>query len=153
MKQNKKIVITIIAVLALMTAALALLHFGTREQVAAGTLLISHGEESTNIEIGRLPTTAVTGVIVNGKGEEKPVDTQGVPLSEVLLEAGLDPAGVNTVTVTADDEFSAELSAGEVNAEGKAYLAAEEDGSLTLIVFGDPNAKRNVRNVVKLNVE
>ena len=152
MKQNK-IVKIIIAVLALVTAGLALLHFCTREQVPGGTLLISHGEESSNIDISRLPTTAVTGVIVNGKGEEKPVDAQGIPVSAVLLEAGLDPAGISTVTVTADDEFSAELSAGDVNAAGKAYLAAEEDGSLTLIVFGDPNAKRNVRNVVRLDVE
>ena len=152
MKQKKTVKI-IIAILVLATVGLALLHFCTREQVPGGTLMISQGKESVTIDISRLPTTAVTGVIVNGKGEEKTVDTQGIPVSAVLLEAGIDPAGINTVTVTADDEFSAELSAGDVNAEGKAYLTVEEDGSLTLIVFGDPNAKRNVRNVVKLNAE
>ena len=54
--------------------------------------------------------------------------------------------------MTADDEFSAELSGDEVNEAGKAYLVGEDDGSMRLVVFGDSNAKRNVRNVVSVEI-
>ena len=34
----------------------------------------------------------------------------------------------------------------------KAYLVCEDDGSMRLVVFGDSNAKRNVRNVVSVDI-
>ena len=34
----------------------------------------------------------------------------------------------------------------------KAYLVCEDDGSMRLVVCGDSNAKRNVRNVVSVDI-
>lgn len=70
----------------------------------------------------------------------------------MIKGAGFDPNGAAAVKVTADDEFSAELSGDELNEEGKAYLVGENDGSMRLVVFGDSNAKRNVRNVVSVDI-
>jgi len=120
--------------------------------VPDGALLVSCGGENKYVDLNLLDTVPVQGSIVNGKGEKSDIDTQGVPLEDVIKNAGFDPSGAAAVRVTADDEFSAELSGDELNEEGKAYLVGENDGSMRLVVFGDSNAKRNVRNVVSVDI-
>lgn len=152
MKKSSKIIAAIIAVLLVLTAVLAIVHFTGRTQVPEGALLVSCGEEKAYVDLKSLETVPVQGTVVNGKGEKSEVDTQGVPVADVLAEAGFDPADAGSVKVTAADEFSAELSGGEVNEDGKAYLVSEDDGSMRLVVFGDSNAKRNVRDVAILEM-
>ena len=149
MKKNSKIVI---AVLIALTAALAIVHSATRTKVPDGALLVSCGGENKYVDLNLLDTVPVQGSIVNGKGEKSDIDTQGVPLEDVIKNAGFDPSGAAAVKVTADDEFSAELSGDELNEADKAYLVGEDDGSMRLVVFGDSNAKRNVRNVVSVDI-
>lgn len=117
-----------------------------------GALLVSCGGEKKYVDLASLDTVSVRGIVVNGKGEKSDVNTQGVPLADVIENAGFDPNGAVTVKVTADDEFSAELSGDELNEDGKAYLVSEDDGSMRLVVFGDSNAGRNVRNVVSVEI-
>ena len=136
----------------MLTAVLAIVHFTGRTQVPEGALLVSCGGEKAYVDLKSLETVPVQGTVVNGKGEESEVDTQGVSVADVLTEAGFDPADAGSVKVTASDEFSAELSGDEVNEDGKAYLVSEDDGSMRLVVFGDSNAKRNVRNVVSVDI-
>ena len=152
MKKNSKIVIAVIAVLIALTAVLAIVHSATRTEVPDGALLVSCGGENKYVDLNSLDTVPVQGSVVNGKGEKSDIDTQGVPLADVIKGAGFDPNGAAAVKVTADDEFSAELSGDELNEEGKAYLVGENDGSMRLVVFGDSNAKRNVRNVVSVDI-
>lgn len=152
MKKNSKIVIAVIAVLIALTAVLAIVHSATRTEVPDGALLVSCGGENKYVALNSLDTVPVQGSVVNGKGEKSDIDTQGVPLADVIKDAGFDPSGAAAVKVTADDEFSAELSGDELNEEGKAYLVGENDGSMRLVVFGDSNAKRNVRNVVSVDI-
>ena len=117
-----------------------------------GALLVNCGGEDKYVDLNSLETVSVRGSVVNGKGEKSDIDTQGVPLADVIKGAGFDPNGAAAVKVTADDEFSVELSGDELNEEGKAYLVGEDDGSMRLVVFGDSNAKRNVRNVVSVDI-
>lgn len=117
-----------------------------------GALLVSCGGEKKYVDLASLDTVSVRGSVVNGKGEKSDVNTQGVPLADVIENAGFDPNDAVTVKVTADDEFSAELSGDELNEDGKAYLVSEDDGSMRLVVFGDSNAGRNVRNVVSVEI-
>lgn len=131
---------------------LAIVHFTTRTDVPEGALLVKCGDKTEYVDLKSLDTVPVQGTIVNGKGEESEVDTQGVAVSDVLKQAGFKPENTQTVKLTADDEFSAELSGEEINEAGKAYLVNEDDGSMRLVVFGDSNAKRNVRNVVILEI-
>lgn len=152
MKKNSKIVIAVIAVLIALTAVLAIVHSATRTEVPDGALLVSCGGENKYVDLNSLDTVSVRGSIVNGKGEKSYIDTQGVPLADVIKGAGFDPNNAAAVRVTADDEFSVELSGDELNEEGKAYLVGENDGSVRLVVFGDSNAKRNVRNVVSVEI-
>ena len=117
-----------------------------------GALLVSCGGEKKYVDLDSLDTVPVQGSVVNGKGEKSEIDTQGVSLADAISKAGFDPESAAAVKVTADDEFSAELSGDEVNEAGKAYLVSEDDGSMRLVVFGDSNAKRNVRNVVSVAI-
>lgn len=152
MKKSTKIVMAAIAALIALTAVFAIIHSAARTEVPDGALLVSCGGEKKYVDLASLDTVSVRGSVVNGKGEKSDVNTQGVPLADVIENAGFDPNGAVTVKVTADDEFSAELSGDELNEDGKAYLVSEEDGSMRLVVFGDSNAGRNVRNVVSVEI-
>ena len=152
MKKSTKIIMAAIAALIALTAVFAIIHSAARTEVPDGALLVSCGGEKKYVDLASLDTVSVRGSVVNGKGEKSDVNTQGVPLAEVIENAGFDPNGAVTVKVTADDEFSAELSGDELNEDGKAYLVSEDDGSMRLVVFGDSNAGRNVRNVVSVEI-
>lgn len=152
MKKSTKIIMAAIAALIALTAVFAIIHSAARTEVPDGALLVSCGGEKKYVDLALLDTVSVRGSVVNGKGEKSDVNTQGVPLADVIENAGFDPNGDVTVKVTADDEFSAELSGDELNEDGKAYLVSEEDGSMRLVVFGDSNAGRNVRNVVSVEI-
>ena len=152
MKKSTKIIMAAIAALIALTAVFAIIHSAARTEVPDGALLVSCGGEKKYVDLASLDTVSVRGSVVNGKGEKSDVNTQGVPLAEVIENAGFDPNGAVTVKVTADDEFSAELSGDELNEDGNAYLVSEDDGSMRLVVFGDSNAGRNVRNVVSVEI-
>lgn len=152
MKKSTKIIMAAIAALIALTAVFAIIHSAARTEVPDGALLLSCGGEKKYVDLASLDTVSVRGSVVNGKGEKSDVNTQGVPLADVIENAGFDPNGAVTVKVTADDEFSAELSGDELNEDGKAYLVSEDDGSMRLVVFGDSNAGRNVRNVVSVEI-
>ena len=152
MKKSTKIIMAAIAALIALTAVFAIIHSAARTEVPDGALLVSCGGEKKYVDLASLDTVSVRGSVVNGKGEKSDVNTQGVLLADVIENAGFDPNGAVTVKVTADDEFSAELSGDELNEDGKAYLVSEDDGSMRLVVFGDSNAGRNVRNVVSVEI-
>ena len=124
----------------LLTAVLAAIHLTTRTPETAGEFLLN-GE---SLKIADLQLSPVQGTIVNGKGVEKQIDGQGISLSAVCGD------DFETVTVTASDEYRAVVSIDEIQ---NAYLILKDDGSLQLIVFGDENAKRDVKNVVRIDTE
>lgn len=149
MKKAKPIYI-IIAALVLLTAIAAAVHFATRADVRSGALRVEYGGKTVELAVGELKLEPVQGMVRNGKGEELPVDGQGIPLSRLLEQAGV--GEYSTVTVTADDAYSAGVTAAETAESGRVYLLLEEDGSLRLVVFGDKNSKRNVSNVKLVSV-
>lgn len=149
MKRNKVLLLIIIA-LAAVTALVAVIHLNTRVSAPEGVLLVETAGHTEEIKWGRLELTAVQGTLVNGKGEERSVDARGILLRDVLEYAGV---SVETeVTVIAEDEYSASVTAEEIETDGQVYLTASEDGGIQMVVFGDSNSKRNVSGVVRLVV-
>lgn len=140
----------LICVIVLVTAVVACFYLTTRTAVSEGTLRIEHGSQVLELSLDQLEWTSVQGTIRNGKGEESTVDALGILLADVLKAANVE---VSTVTITADDEYSAKVTPEEIADPGKVYLIREEDGGIQLIVFGDENSKRNVSNVVRLTVQ
>ena len=141
-----------IVILLIVTGIMTMLHFNTREEVPEGAIGVVSGEDTCIIDIHELVYEQVTGTRVNGKGEEKEVNASGVLLKNVLAEAGI--TEYEKVSVVADDAYSVEVSAEEVEDETKIYLIQdEEEVRLRLIVFGDKDSKRSVSNVAQIIVE
>lgn len=146
----KKRMIWGLAGILLLTAIVAGVHLSTREKAVEGQLLVSCGGTETAVEIGKLELRSVQGTISNAKGETREIDAMGVPVAEILKS--VDAAEFSTVTAVADDEYRADLTAAEAEDEQNVFFVLQEDGGLQLIVFTDNNSKRNVSNVVRMEV-
>lgn len=141
-----------ILILVLVTTAAAAFHLTTRTAVPEGVLRVEFaGGQAEELSLEKLKLVSVQGTVVNGKGEQRAVDARGILLSEVLRAAGV--TGFSTVTVIADDAYSAQVMAEEIAEPGKVYLIRQEEGGMQLIVFGDENSKRKVANAVRLLVQ
>lgn len=149
MKKLKPIY-AVFAALVLLTIIAAAVHFATRIDVPEGTLRVEFGGKATELAVGKLELCPIQDTVRNGKGEELPVDGQGILLGKLLEQA--DVGEYSTVIITADDEYSAAVTAEEAAESDRVYLFVEEDGSLRLVVFGDQNSKRNVSNVKLVSV-
>lgn len=145
-KINKTLAVA--AVLFLLTALAAVFHLKTRENVAEGTILVTIGDVEKCLKFSELSYIPVTGVRLNGKGEEISVDASGILLKDVVHMVS--DAEYDTVVVMADDSYQAELSFDEVEKENTAFLIAEDEEQLRLVVFGDSNSKRSVSDVVQI---
>lgn len=152
MKKQYKAVLAMLGILLLALAVLTILHLSTREQVPENVLAIHVGDEVRFLDLNKLSLVPVQGIVVNGKGEEKSIDAEGIALANILREAGIDPGTVDAVTLRAADEFSAEIAGDELNETGRVFLYRGKDDGFTLVVFGDKNAKRHVKNVEALYV-
>ena len=148
MKTRKTIIF--IGILATLTVIAAVLHLTTRENVPEHSVKVTTSEKETMLDIMSLEYDTVTGIRVNGKGEELPVEGKGISVAQLLEQ--MDIAEYTTVTVIADDSYSAEITKEEILEEDKVFLLLEEE-TLRLIVFGDTNSKRSVSNVVQIVVE
>lgn len=150
MKKNLRIVV-LFAVLVALTAISAAVYLAAREEVPTGTLRLEASGETIRVPFADLELDDVKGTIVNGKGEEKIIDAQGILLADLLNAYQI--SGFDEVAVEADDAYSAAVTAEEVGAPEKVYLIAQEDGGVKMVVFGDANSKRNVSGVVRLQVQ
>lgn len=146
-KKTALIVSIVIVVLIAITGVLAGIHFASRDKIEQGAIVIEVNGDRKNVKLDSLKTATVEGTVVNGKGEEKTISGNGIELKSLI-----DSTSIESVTVTASDEYSAELSGDEIAEAGKVYLMVE-DGKGNLVVFGDNNSKRNVTDVVKIVVK
>ena len=150
---RKRIILLIILILAVTVALLAILHLTGDRIVEQGKVeIIQKGQKwfLGKSDIARIP---VKGELVNGKGERVSIDAKGSLLADVLTSVGIDPAEVDVLKITSQDEYSAEVSGEELLEAGKVYLISDEEGAYTLIVFGDSNSKRKVKNVARIEVD
>lgn len=149
MKLKKKFVLLL--ALLVLTVLLAARYLTTRNSVPEHAIRVTWAGKTTYLNVSKLTGEPVKGTLVNGKGKETIVDTMGLSLLAALAEAQVDAAAAESVTVTAQDAFSSELTGEEVRQEGKAYLVLEDEEA-TLIVFGDSNSKRKVHQVMQIDV-
>lgn len=152
MKKNR--VVKIVVALVLVAAVFAVIHLSTRPAEEAGAIQVSFEEKTVSVLLSNLPLQDVSGTAVNGKGEEKAIEGKGTPLSEVLTQSGVDLSSIQQVRVAAADEFSAILTVQEIAEEGRVYLLQEEgEERPRLVVFGDLDSKRRVKDVARIEVE
>ena len=148
---KKKVVFGVIGVFLAMTAVLAVIHQMTRTEEVEGAVLVEFAGQSVAVQIEDMPLSVVKGTVVNGKGDKREIDAQGILLADVLTLAGVENMPESGVLVTAADEYSVEVTADELAEEDKVYLLQEE--TPRLLVFGDNSEKRNVKNVARITVQ
>ncbi len=146
----KKKTTVLLIVLAVLLMVLAVLRLTAREEIPEGTLAVHFGEKTSYITLDGVTAQPITGTLINGKGEEKQVEAMGVPMKALLEKANVPTGQISAVSVEAEDAFTAEIAAEELDQE-KVFLVQEEDG-VKLVVFGDTNSKRQVHNVVSINI-
>ena len=143
----KKRIIIIISVLLAITAVITGIYMISRDKVAPGSILIISDNGKTTVRMEDLTLTPVKGSITNKKGETKEIDAEGYRLTDIPVLTGI--TGYADITVYADDEYSATVSAEDMSDPDKAWLI-KSDESIRLIVFGDSDSKRDVKNVVRI---
>ena len=140
--------IGIAAILLLFTAVLVFIYLRSRDTVKPGDLLIKSAGGDVAVTFEDLNLTHVTGEITNKKGETKTIESEGIALADIPGLAGV--SDYSEISVYA--EYNAVLSKDEALVPDKAWLIKNDD-SIRLIVFDDPDAKRDVKNVVRVEIK
>lgn len=147
----KKRILTVISLLLALTSFCGAIYLGQREQIDTGNIMIKAPSNKITITMNELPLTTVEGETVNKKGKTKKISAEGYELAYIPSLAGVD--NYTEISVYSDDEYHADISADELLADiNKAWIILEE-GSPRLIVFGDTDSKRNVKNVVRIEIK
>ena len=149
MKSNKiKLFMIIIALIAIVSGVF---YLTSREDVPEDSILITYQDKEIVVDLDKLTYEYVKGERVNGKGETKVVEGDGIEISKLLSQYDIDT--YTEVTVEAQDAYQASISFAEVQEAGRAYLLKQEESGVRLIVFKDENSKRSVSDIVKVIVE
>ena len=144
---KKKTVLIVLAILVVVAAVLAIvISSGMPKKEANEIILVENGAQ-TKVDLNSLKLVDVKGTMTMESGKVKEIDSKGVEL-KVLL----DGKTYTTVKVSADDNYSAELTAEDIAKDGNAYIILGEENKPRLIVFSDTNAKRDVKNILTIEL-
>ena len=142
--KTKKGLWGILAVLVVLCVIFGIMHLRGKEATAPGTIRIEEGGATRELDLTKEERILVSGTVVNGKGEEREIEAEGLSLSSI-------PQGpCEKLQIIAKDEYKAEVMQEEFE---NAFLILTEEESVRLIVFGDENSKRDVKDVEKIVVE
>ncbi|MBR3584559.1 MAG: hypothetical protein IKO00_00910 [Oscillospiraceae bacterium] len=165
MKKKQWIILAAVIVLAVVVAIVGILVRKQQlEKEKVGAITLKCGGQEYVIPISGLDREAFSGETVNGKGDRFTRYYRGVELSALLTEKKIDMNTVSAVKAESADQYTAELTGEEIRESGKVYLAVQVDGKtvegiepgkpgVQMIVFGDPNSKRAVRNLAIIEVK
>ena len=143
-KKSIRIILSITVILVLLTGVLTYMHLSNRQVSADNSLtILADGKERT-VDIYSMELTDFSADMVNGKGDTKHISGKGIKLAELIGTSEFEE-----VSVIADDSYYATVMASEID---NAWIMIEE-GKARLIVENDKNAKRDVKNVVRIEVK
>ena len=106
--KNTKLYIAAALLLAV-TLIAAVIHLTGRTKTAEGDIQLTAGGKTYQITVSELDYEQITGVRLNGKGEEIHVDAPGITLKDLLSK--YDIISFTSVTVISDDSYSASVTA------------------------------------------
>ena len=128
-----------------------MIHLNTREQSVDGEIKVNVFGKEMNLRLKDLSYETLSGIRVNGKGEEIPIEGKGIKMTHLLKT--LEVKTFDTIQLMADNSYKAEISSEDLLDEGNVCLFLQEEGGLRLVVFGDKNSKRSVSDVVQIIIQ
>jgi hypothetical protein len=117
----------------------------------AGTLTIT-GMVNQELTLKDADLRAMDIVTINAQGKDGPQDFQGVLLNPLLDKAGLKD-GATKLTLTASNNYSAEVNLSDVRNCPKALLAFMDTPGTYMIVLPDQPTSTWVKNVILIEVK
>jgi hypothetical protein len=117
----------------------------------AGTLTIT-GMVNQELTLKDADLRAMDIVTINAQGKDGPQDFQGVLLNPLLDKAGLKD-GATKLTLTASNNYSAEVNLSDVRNCPKALLAFMDTPGTYMIVLPDQPTRTWVKNVILIEVK
>ena len=146
---NRKTLLIILAVLVVLAAVLAVIVSKEQPQKTVSEVIIAQNGKQTKVDLGRLELSDVKATVTRANGKALEIDSKGLELRKLLEEY----SGYTTVTVLAEDNYTAEIKADELQTEKNVYLMIGEENRPRLVVLSDSNAKRDVKNVLTIELK
>lgn len=128
-----------------------------RESIPKSVLTINYVGNKTIVDPFRLERIDVKGTITDGKGDKKDISSKGFRLIDCINMAKVPEEGYNTARILSEDGYAAELTRDEARDDKKTFFIINEDKetkaqTLQLVVFGDSDSKRQVKNVTMIEL-
>lgn len=146
---KKKTLLIILAVLVVLAAVLAVIVSRNQPQKAVSEVIIVQNGKQTKVDLSKLDLTDVKATVTRANGKTLEIDAKGLELRKLLEKY----SGYTTLTVSAEDNYTAEIKADELQTEKNVYLIIGEENKPRLVVLSDSNAKRDVKNVLTIELK
>ena len=153
---NKKLTAGII-VLCLFTIIGASVYQVSKASIPRSVLTIDYAGNKTIVDPFKLDKINVKGAVVDGKGEKHDINSKGFKFIDCINLAQVPEEGYNTARILSEDGYAAELTRDEARDDKKTFFIINEDKetkaqTLQLVVFGDSDSKRQVKNVTMIEL-
>ena len=143
-KKVKLILSGVILCLALITTLVSATYLKGRKSTPENQIAVSVNAEDKFVSLSDFKLSKVSEDIKNKKGETKHIEGDGVLVRDIIGSVSF-----TEITVISDDEFRATLTTDDLE---NAWLLSQEE-TARLIVKGDKDSKRDVKNVVRIEVK
>ena len=144
MKKNSIIICILFTLIVMVSTGITFFYLQGRQSTTPNSLVIEREGKNTVVDFSTLSLESFSGTVVNGKGQSKEVSGQGIRIDKLIGDSGFTEA-----RVVADDEYNAVVKPADT---ANAWIQIES-GKARLIVFGDSDSKRAVKNVVRIEVK
>lgn len=145
---KKNITPIFIAALLAITALCTVWHLSTRTPDTANALTVTCGHRQIVLHADSMNFTDIHGEIRNAKGETKAIDAKGISLPELLALAEAEDC--KGITAVAADTYTAQLTHGEFD---RVFIIVQPEDGFQMVVFDDPDSRRNLRNLTEVITE
>ena len=120
---KKKTLLIILAVLVVLAAVLAVIVSRNQPQKAVSEVIIVQNGKQAKVDLGKLDLTDVKATVTRANGKTLEIDAKGLEMRKLLEKY----SGYTTLTVSAEDNYTAEIKADELQTEKNVYLIIGED--------------------------
>ena len=156
MKNKYTYLVVIAALFVAVAASIASAVITMMKMPPKGSITIVYDGKENIFDPAKAATVDVSGTILNAKGDKKDVSAKGFLLKDAITTAGIKDADFISATVTSSDSFTANLTFNEIAETGKVYLTEDTSDKgekfLRLVVFGDNDSTRQIKNVVRIDL-